>query len=167
MPSAANISWYSRIRVGNTPDTAFHGLLHETVDSHGTRQITIMSERRPFFGDEKLPRLESLPKLTSEQIRALEMIQKIAGHVCALITLKAGDIFFINNRAMLHAKSSYVDNSGSKQHAIKIVLRDADFAWPIPKALEGYYENMYGGNRPEDEIWKVDAFLWGTGAQHG
>jgi len=131
----------------------------------------MMSERRPFFGDEKSPRLESLPKLTSEQIRALEMIQKIAGEVCALITLEAGDIFFINNRAMLHARSSYADNSDdpkSKRHAIRIVLRDADgFAWPIPKALEAFYQNMFGGTRPEDEIWKVDAFLWGTGAQHG
>ncbi|RPB20426.1 Clavaminate synthase-like protein [Terfezia boudieri ATCC MYA-4762] len=157
--------------VGNIPDRAFHGLLHETVDSHGNRQITMMSERRPFVGDKKCPRLDCLPDLTLEQNYALDVIQELAEDCSTSISLEVGDILFINNRAMFHARSSYVDHSRDpdlKRHVIRIVLRDAEYGWPIPEALEHRYKAMFDiTESPEDERWGVSAFIWNSGAQHG
>jgi len=131
----------------------------------------MMSERRPFFGDEKCPRLEGLPDLTPAQNRALEVIQEIAKDCCTPISLEVGDVFFINNRALFHARSSYVDHSRdpeSRRHAIRIALRDAEFGWAIPEALAHRYSAMFGcTDIPEDERWGVSAFIWGSGAQHG
>ncbi|KAF8419300.1 hypothetical protein EV426DRAFT_615762 [Tirmania nivea] len=156
--------------VGNIPDRAFHGLLHETVDFCG-RQITMMIERRPFYGDEKCQRLKDLPDLTPAQERALRVVQKIAEEVCTPISIEAGDIVFINNRAVLHARSSYVDHSpdpASKRQATRLVIRDAEYGWAIPKVLEPRFKGIYGSTeRPEDERWEFRPFAWGTGAQHG
>ena len=169
LEEAANIRWC--IRVGNIPNTAFHGLLHETVDSHGTRQITLMSERRPFFGDKNCPRLKGLPNLTPEQNRALDVIQEVAEGCSTNISIEVGDFFFINNRAMLHARSAYVDHSRdpeSRRHAIRLALRDEEFGWPIPEALEDRFKAMFGTTDcPKDERFGVSAFIWGSGAQHG
>ncbi|KAF8462922.1 hypothetical protein BDZ91DRAFT_661694 [Kalaharituber pfeilii] len=157
--------------VGNNPEAAYHGLLHDTMGKDGLPKMILMSERRPFFGDEKCARPKWLPELSGEQKYALEAIERVASRCCHTIKLEVGDIFFLNNLAVLHARSSYVDSSqdpASKRHAIRIVLRDWQNGWDIPPALHQRYHTMFSRNtHPDEEGWQVTPHIWGNDSQHG
>lgn len=132
-----------------------------------------MCEKRPFFGDPYCPRdaSEFLPKLTTTQVHALMMIGEVAHKHKITIKPIAGDILFIHNRAMLHARSSYIDTSpevDQKRHVIRTILRDAEYSWPIPEVLKPRFDSMFGRtDNPEHEDWPLIPTVWGIDPQHG
>lgn len=152
---------------GNVPDVVKRPLLNFTTSRDGRIQVTLQCERRPFFGDATLPRKAGLDDITAEQQKALGLIQEVAKAHAISFTPETSDLVFMNNRAILHARDSY--DTGSGRHAVRMVHRDQENGWDIPKSLAQQYRTMYQGyyQVPRLEDWQVEAAAWENDAQHG
>ena len=59
--------------------------------------------------------------------------------------MKAGDMVFINNLALLHARDSYVDpEQGPGRHLVRLWLRNPKLAWHIPQGMRVPWEAAFG-----------------------
>ncbi len=94
-----------------------------------------------------------------------------------------GDIAFINNLCMMHARNAFDTSADgtalpSKRHLVKLMLRDPEEAWDLPKSLNWMTERVYGpngANGERTEKWHVtldsdkslpNGKIWvGTGSQ--
>ena len=64
---------------------------------------------------------------------------------------KPGDLHFVNNLALLHRRSAFVDatsderdsSSPTKRHLVRMHLRNKDLAWDIPPALKDDWDKAF------------------------
>ena len=54
-------------------------------------------------------RLPGVPKLTPAQAEAIDMYQSVSGEFALEIDFEPGDIYYVNNHVILHARSAYED----------------------------------------------------------
>lgn len=87
--------------------------------------------------------IESPDLLSPAQKRALETVQKIAEQVCLELDHEAGDIQFINNLALLHARNSFEDSSGMTRHIMRLGLRDRQNGWALPERYKELTESAF------------------------
>ena len=81
--------------------------------------------------------------LSPAQKRALETVQRIAEEVCIELDHEAGDIQFVNNLALLHARNSFEDSSDKARHIMRLGLRDRQYGWALPKRYKGLTESAF------------------------
>ncbi|RYP57029.1 hypothetical protein DL769_009745 [Monosporascus sp. CRB-8-3] len=100
-----------------------------------------------------------LPAPTEAQIEAADAIQFIAMKNAFKMPAKKGDLLFVNDMALVHAREGFDDSGNSmKRHLIKMYFRDPDQAWGIPPSLENEWKKVYGPNEPDGtrkEIWDL------------
>jgi hypothetical protein len=61
------------------------------------------------------------------------------------LDLKQGDMVFINNLSLLHARDSYVDpQDGPGRHFVRLWLRNPELAWAIPQSMRAPWEAAFG-----------------------
>jgi hypothetical protein len=48
-----------------------------------------------------------------------------------------GDILFLNNLAILHAREAYEDSESKSRHVLRLYIRDPVQTWPTPEAPAG------------------------------
>lgn len=65
--------------------------------------------RRSFTGHGDLPRSASIPAITEAQAEALDALHFIAEKYRLSLDFEAGDIQFINNMTILHARGGFKD----------------------------------------------------------
>jgi hypothetical protein len=83
--------------------------------------------------------------LTPSQLEALEVLSTLASKYRHRLDTKAGDIVFINNLALLHARDSYVDSKqGPGRHFVRLWLRNPELAWNIPESMRVPWEAAFG-----------------------
>lgn len=105
----------------------------------------------------------TIPSPTARRLEAISMIEELAWEHCFQLPGKRGDIAFINNLTVMHARSAFdLDAEGkplpSKRHLVKLMLQDPELTWGLPGALAGISNRVYGPNRPEggrDEKWQL------------
>ncbi|RYO97404.1 hypothetical protein DL765_011248 [Monosporascus sp. GIB2] len=100
-----------------------------------------------------------LPAPTEAQIEAADAIQFIAMKNAFKIPAKKGDLLFVNDMALVHAREGFDDSGNTtKRHLIKMYFRDPDQAWGIPPSLENEWKKVYGPNEPDGtrkETWDL------------
>src|SRR4051812_24099170 len=70
-----------------------------------------------------------VPELSSEQRHALEVLSMFASKHRVRLDVSPGDIVFINNWALLHARDAYVDSDfGQRRHLVRLWLRNSNLA---------------------------------------
>lgn len=83
-------------------------------------------------------RFEEVPRMTEEQIEALETVQKMADmpRFKLKMDFQPGDIQFVNNLVLLHSRTQYEDwpEVARRRHLLRLWLSVPD-GWPIPEAL--------------------------------
>lgn len=89
------------------------------------------------------PFVEHPELATPEQMRALDKIQRVAEEVCIKLQPRPGDMQFINNFAVLHARAAWADGVDGARHFLRMGLRDPQNAWDLParfaeKFTEGF-----------------------------
>ncbi|KAL2195124.1 hypothetical protein P885DRAFT_41188 [Corynascus similis CBS 632.67] len=88
-----------------------------------------------------------VPALSQLQIESLEVLSALATKHRYCLDLKLGDIVFINNLSLLHARDPYVDPSeGPGRHLVRLWLRNPKLAWTIPHAMRAPWEAAFGPN---------------------
>jgi len=104
------------------------------------------------------------------------MIEEIARKHSLPLNSKRGDIAYINNLCIMHARDSFdLDSKGnslpSKRHLVKMMLKDPELSWDLPASLSWYPELVFGSNRESGdrvETWQLKApFLDETVVDNG
>lgn len=130
---------------------------------HAWYEIPIVSEhngvRSCYFARDFIEsaqaRFDDIPRLTENQLAALDMVEKLAEdpqfHINAI--LQPGDIQFVNNHVLLHSRGAYTDHDESekKRHLLRFWL-----ASHRPRPLAPVFEERYGpldGSRPRGGIF--------------
>ncbi|KAI0879903.1 Clavaminate synthase-like protein [Annulohypoxylon maeteangense] len=87
------------------------------------------------IGPHPLSRSGSIPQLTVEQREALSVLQNAAHKHQLQLETQPGDIIFLNNLALLHARESYQDSVSSSRHLVRLWLRNTRLGWAIPPSM--------------------------------
>lgn len=93
-------------------------------------------------------RFEGAPRLSSEQVAALDLFDEIAETpgVHLAMRLEVGDMQFVHNHALLHDRTGFVDKPGSPRHLLRLWL-----SVPGDRELPPVFAERYGtitvGNR--------------------
>lgn len=90
---------------------------------------------------------EVIPRLTPVQEEALHVLSIVATEHRLRIDTQPGDMVFINNWALLHARSSYKDcdsECGPRRHLVRLWLRNSALGWNIPVGMRVQWEAAFG-----------------------
>ncbi|KAK4100171.1 Clavaminate synthase-like protein [Parathielavia hyrcaniae] len=93
----------------------------------------------------KTGRESPVPSLTSLQLEALQVLSNLASKHRHRLDTTEGDMVFINNLALLHARDSYVDSKdGPGRHFVRLWHRNPELAWNIPQSMLVPWEAAFG-----------------------
>ncbi|KAF2712041.1 Clavaminate synthase-like protein [Pleomassaria siparia CBS 279.74] len=115
--------------------------------------------KAPLLGTPRLPRSKAMPDVSSEQRRAMEVIESVAKRFSAKVDRKNGDIQFINNLGVMHARSAYGGAQRSSRHLLRMFLRDPANMWEVPKAYAAKFDDAFTEGR-EQNLPVIDADPW-------
>ena len=91
--------------------------------------------------------LLSVPALTAAQEAAVALVLRLAAEHRVAVPLAPGDMLFVNNWAMLHARDAYMDASGSSgggRHLVRAWLRNTELGWAVPDAMRAPWDAAFG-----------------------
>ncbi|KAK3906362.1 hypothetical protein C8A05DRAFT_40786 [Staphylotrichum tortipilum] len=84
-------------------------------------------------------------ELNSAQQEALKVLSTLATKHRRRLDLEKGDMVFINNLSLLHARESYKDHeTGPGRHLVRLWLRNKELAWEVPKEIWAPWEAAFG-----------------------
>jgi hypothetical protein len=102
-------------RFGN-PDSPYHLrplLFHQPSTSPGSREhILIQYARRSFTGYQALPRSKDIPPITEAQAEVLDTLHFLAEKFHLGLDFRKGDVQYINNLSIFHARQGFRDEEG-------------------------------------------------------
>ena len=96
---------------------------------------------------------KQLPKPNAEQIEALDAVQRLAEQHKLRLSMKPGDIAFINNFALLHAREGFTDSLENTRYLVRLWLKNREKAWELPRALKR--GNDLAFNEAFEPVWNV------------
>lgn len=99
--------------------------------------------------------------MTEEQAEALDMVHFTAKKNSFSVQLERGDMYFLNNFAVFHARGAFTDDedeAGQKRHMLRLWLRNEKYAWKTPDCLKDSWFNVYGeSERMGRARWRINA----------
>ncbi|KAK6212664.1 hypothetical protein LQW54_005086 [Pestalotiopsis sp. IQ-011] len=125
----------------------------------GTDKIIFRFSRYPLTGFQGLKRNPSLPALTEAQVKALDAVQFMAAANSIEIPMMKGDILFVNDQAIMHARGSFSDKDFAQRHLLKMFLRDPERSWSVSGVALEQRQKIYGANQVDGsrvETWWTD-----------
>ncbi|KAI1774469.1 Clavaminate synthase-like protein [Hypoxylon cercidicola] len=134
----AEHSW--PIQTSSRKDPPF--VLSPLIEFHAGNLLVSMDPAR--IGPHPLSRDSSIPSLTSEQEEALAILQKAAKRHQIRLETQPGDLVFINNLGLLHAREAYNDGATSSRHLVRLWLRNTELGWPIPPSMKMPWDAAFG-----------------------
>lgn len=118
-----------RLKIYNRPLIA--------MDSH--RRIQVNLATAFVGGSAAYPLSPSAPSLTPAQVHALATFQRAAQRVALRLTPKAGDVLFVNNYAVLHARDTWTDSATDplqRRYLMRLWLHDEGKGWASAAGLK-------------------------------
>lgn len=88
-----------------------------------------------------------VPTLTQVQRDALAVFDQLAHKHKISVGAQAGDILFVNNLALVHARDAYTDEEavgGQRRHAVRMWLHDEKLAWSRPAGMRAPWLAAFG-----------------------
>ncbi|KAI0199466.1 Clavaminate synthase-like protein [Astrocystis sublimbata] len=85
-----------------------------------------------------------IPDLLPAQKEALALLQQAATAEQVRLPACKGDMVFLNNWGLLHARESYEDDSTATRHLVRLYLRNDELSWDIPKSMKTPWEASFG-----------------------
>ncbi|PSS03640.1 hypothetical protein BD289DRAFT_358794 [Coniella lustricola] len=99
--------------------------------------------RASLLGSSIHPRKARLPKLSPQQIEALDAVEAIARATEFSFATQPGDIHFIANQAVLHRRDGFTDSPGQSRHLIRLRLSSPTFGANLA-ALAREWSDAFG-----------------------
>lgn len=108
--------------------------------------------KAPLLGTPLIPRDSNMPLVSAKQLHALHAVEELAKRFCTKLDRKQGDIQFINNLSIMHAREAYRGNNGkpSTRHLLRMFLRDSANAWEKPAAYRKSFDDPFTPGRRQN-----------------
>ncbi|BCR89146.1 TauD/TfdA family dioxygenase [Aspergillus chevalieri] len=140
-------------------------LFYQQPTASTPERVIIQFSRRSFSGFGNVPQSKYL---TAAQAEALDALHFLADELHISMKLRKGDIQFINNLAVLHARRDYVDDEERRRHLLRLWMRDPENAWATPEEMRGRWSRIYGeeaSNGPQ--VFPLEAATRSVGMDKG
>jgi hypothetical protein len=108
----------------------------------------------PLLGVEWLARPQSMPTPTIQQAEALSVVQAIAAKYQCVLDMKPGDLTFINNFGVLHAREGFEDSGTQSRYLVRMWLKNERLAWSLPPELAEGNERLFNNSKIE-KTWNL------------
>ncbi|KDQ08465.1 hypothetical protein BOTBODRAFT_179821 [Botryobasidium botryosum FD-172 SS1] len=118
-------------------------------------KIIIQYSRRLLTGYNEQKRSANIPPITEAQAEALDMLHFLAEKYAMGITFQKGDIEYINNMGLLHAREAFRDDDKSPRHLLRLWLRDEELGWKTPKPLAPIWTRLFSIG-PEEQRFPIE-----------
>jgi len=127
--------WRSRFGEEDEGDTLAYplpvwGQRDSRFTSHYSRTFIEVAQRRP-----------EIPRLTPAQAEALDLLHELADEVSFAMSFAPGDIQFVNNHVIYHARTAFTDDPASGRDRLLLRLW---LAMPNSRALPEGHEVLWG-----------------------
>jgi hypothetical protein len=97
--------------------------------------------------------------LPTHHAEALDVVAELADEMCHRFQFQTGDIQFLNNLSILHAREEFQQSEGgdNRRHLLRLVQKDDELAWELSGELKDVTDRMYD-HEPESEefIWSPE-----------
>ncbi|CAH0051838.1 unnamed protein product [Clonostachys solani] len=134
-------------------------LYHQPPKDGDPERLIIQYARRAFTGYWGLPRSADIPAITEAQAEALDALHYAAEKHAVALELKAGDIQFVNNLSIFHARGGFKDSEEKQRHLVRLWLRDEELAWKTPAPLQDRWDKVYKGVTAENQVFPLEATI--------
>ena len=141
------------------PYTAKPLLFHQPATHEAPERVILQYARRYFTGFGALPRSTKIPPITEAQAEALDTIHFLGERFNVELDFQQGDIQYVNNLAVFHARDGFKDTPEQQRHLVRLWLRDPEYAWETPDALKSRWTQLYGGVSPERQVFPLEPYV--------
>ncbi|KAG2022353.1 taurine catabolism dioxygenase TauD [Coprinopsis cinerea AmutBmut pab1-1] len=118
-------------------------------------RLILQYARRYFTGFQGLPRSANIPPITEAQAEALDALHYLGEKYSLGLNFQKGDIQYINNLAVFHARDGFTDDETQKRHLLRLWLRNEELAWELPEELKPLWRKTFSV-RPEDRTFALE-----------
>ncbi|ORX47741.1 taurine catabolism dioxygenase TauD, TfdA family protein [Hesseltinella vesiculosa] len=157
-------SWTVYNEIASTRPDLIHTLAEDWVFDHGgygdydsnsrpllyyeDGKLIIQYARRNFTGFGLNPRSEDLSPISEAQAESLDTLHYLGEKHSLAIAFKKGDIQYINNLSIFHARDGYTDSEKNRRHLLRLWLHPEN-SWKIPEKLQHLWNTLYFKEREE------------------
>ncbi|KAF3012793.1 hypothetical protein E8E14_006430 [Neopestalotiopsis sp. 37M] len=138
-------------------------LFHFPATDSTPERVTLQYGRRYFVGYGALPRSPNIPAITEAQAEALDTLHFLGERFCVNTNFQKGDIQYVNNLAIFHARDGYTDTAEQKRHLLRFWLRDPDNAWQTPQVLQKRWSSLYDGVTADSTVFPLEPYIRSAG----
>ncbi|KZZ98366.1 Taurine catabolism dioxygenase TauD/TfdA [Moelleriella libera RCEF 2490] len=135
-------------------------LYYQPPTERNPERVLVQYARRSFTGYWGLPRTASIPPITEAQAEALDAVHFTAEKHAVALEFRPGDVQFVNNLAVLHARGGFRDSPEQqlkyRRHLVRLWLRDSELAWDLPAALQGRWDRVYRGVTAAKQVFPLE-----------
>ncbi|OAA65585.1 TfdA family oxidoreductase [Niveomyces insectorum RCEF 264] len=131
-------------------------LFHQPANGNTPERVIIQYARRGFTGYLDAPRSSHIPPITEPQAEALDALHFLAEKYRVTLDFKKGDVQYINNLSIFHARDGFVDEPGKERHLLRLWLRDPELAWDTPPALQPRWDELYKDITEEEQVFNLE-----------
>jgi hypothetical protein len=91
----------------------------------------------------------------------LETLLSFAKRYSIKLDQHKGDMVFLNNLSILHARDAYVDDPvhGRNRHLLRLSLRDNELAWPKPDGYREILDKKFAVRAQEQRLMTLEEVL--------
>ncbi|KAH8422310.1 TauD/TfdA family dioxygenase [Aspergillus melleus] len=143
----------------NRPYTTRPLLYHQPATGSTEERVLIQYARRYFTGFLAQPRSTNIPPISEGQAEALDALHFLAERHSAALDFQKGDVQYINNLSIFHARKGFRDGPGKERHLLRLWLRDPENAWETPEPLRNRWDNVYKDVKEEEQVFPLEPKL--------
>jgi len=135
-----------------------------------SRSLFCLPERRPLLfnhngrkilnfgrihvmGQETSDDGQKMPQPTAQQTEALDVVQSLAELHQLRLVMQPGDLAFINNFGLLHARDEFEDSEEETRYLVRMWLKNEELAWQLPPTLKRGNDRTFDDST--EELWNV------------
>ncbi|KAI3337240.1 TfdA family taurine catabolism dioxygenase TauD [Xylariaceae sp. AK1471] len=134
-------------------------MFHFPATESRPERIALQYARRYFVGFGALPRNANIPPITEAQAEALDTVHFLGEKFCVNTDFQKGDIQYVNNLAIFHARDGFTDTPEQQRHLLRLWLRDPENAWDTPKVLQWRWDQLYKDVTPETQVFPLEPYI--------
>lgn len=110
-----DVTWFRFEKNAKKKYTERPLLYHQPATETTPERVLLQYGRRYFVGFGQLPRNPEIPPITEAQAEALDALHFLGEKFCVNTHFEKGDIQYVNNVALFHARDGFVDE-GEKRY---------------------------------------------------
>ena len=134
-----------------TPNTRYESQPKSPVIFHADGRVIVQLIYRPFL---------DYGFSSAAEESALDAVQACAERLCIKLERQPGDLQFVNNFALLHARDKYTDSSSKGRHMLRLGLKDPERAWKVPEQYQWMFDELFQVKPEDQQIYPSDVDPW-------